>query len=131
MKYLNLICSFVLIVSLVLLQSCGDDDGTNEESCVNDVFGTWEVTSFIPSTANCDALTTYQIGRGTDDNILTLSIVDGSRTLTGNGLINATCSEMTYTVSQGQTIVSGTIIFNGTMLEDRSDLGCLVSASKR
>lgn len=114
-----------------MIQSCGDADASDENSCIDDITGSWQVTGFVPSSANCSGLRTYQMAIGSADNILSLSIVDDTRTLNGSGLVNTNCTEMTYTVSQGQTIVSGTILFNGTMFEDQSDLGCLVSASKQ
>ena len=131
MKNIQFLLSVLLIMTLIFLQSCGDEEEPNEESCVDQVLGTWEVTSFIPFSADCGGLSRYEIATGSADNILSFSIVDGSRTLSGSGLINTSCTQMTYTVSQGQTIVSGTILFNGTMFEDQSDLGCLVSARKQ
>ncbi len=130
MKYIKLLSVLVPLISVILIQSCGDDEGGDESICVDDIFGAWEVTNFVPSSSNC-TLTTYEFRTGTASNILAMSIVDESRTFTGNGLLDADCSEMTYTVSQGGTIVSGSIRFNGAMLEDRSDFGCLVSATKQ
>ena len=85
-----------LIIALIFLQACGNEDGADENSCIDDISGAWDVTSFIPSSANCFELTTYQIGPGPYDNILSITMANGTRTLTGTGLINARCSEMTY-----------------------------------
>ena len=130
MKHINLLSVLALIIPAMLFLSCGDDEGVDESMCVDDIFGVWKVSNFVPSSSNC-TLTSYEFGVGTASNILSMSIVDESRTFTGNGLLDADCSEMTYTVSQGGTIVSGSIKFNGAMLEDKSDFGCLVSATKQ
>ena len=131
MKYPSLQFPYLLILSFFFIQACGDDDSTDENSCIGDLLGIWQVTGFIPSSANCSGLTTYEISTGSANNILSLSIFNDTRTLSGSGLVNTNCTEMTYTVSQGQSIVSGAISFNGRMFEDQSDLGCLVSASKQ
>lgn len=130
MKCLNFLSAVILILSLSLLPSCGDDEAKEEGSCVNDVFGVWKVDSFTPTSANCATLTTYTVGPGSSKNILSLSIVDGSRTFSGSGFIDDNCTEMAYTLEEGQTIIGGDIRFNGSNFEDRSRLGCLVYATK-
>lgn len=131
MKYINFLFVLVLISSLALFQSCSDDGITQGDNCVDNIYGDWEVDSFTPSSANCSELTTYRVSTGRSKNILSLSIVNGSRTFSGSGFIDDNCSEMSYTVSQDQTIISGDIRFNGSSLEDRSGLGCLVKATKQ
>lgn len=136
MKYIHLLSGLTLLIFIALLQSCGGDevcpDGFSgsdcETHCSEDIFGTWNVTNIQP--AFCDLLS-YEIGVGSSTSILSISLDDGTRTLTGNGLLDADCSEMTYTVSSGSTILSGAIQFTGNTMEDRSDLGCLITAEKQ
>ena len=123
-----------LLCTIGILQSCGDDcpDGTSgadcEPDCREGILGMWNVTDIQP--AFCTLLS-YEFGTRTTDSFIAISIDDGSRVLTGEGLLDSDCSEMTYTVSQGGTIVSGSITFDGNILTDRSDLGCLFTASRQ
>ena len=120
----------LLIFLLAVLTSCGSDE-MEEENCANDLIGLWEVTDFTPTTSNCDDISSYQIGTTEQSSIFSLTIINGDQTLIGSGLIDADCTQLTYTVSQGQTISSGDIRFSGDTFEDRSDFGCLVNAIKR
>ncbi len=135
MKGLRKVVGSILTVCIILLLSCGDEeclDGFSgsdcETFCSADIFGTWNVTDIQP--AFC-TLSNYEFGSGISNTIISVSLDDGTRTLTGEGLLDSDCSSMTYTVSAGGTIVSGSITFNGSSMEDRSDLGCLISAAKQ
>jgi len=131
MKEFKLICLVILSLCLIVLGSCGNDDEMEEENCVDNIIGFWDVIDFAPSTSNCGELSSYEIRTTEQSNILSISIINGDQTLSGTGLIDEDCSQLTYTVQQGQTISSGDIRFAGTTFEDRSDFGCLVNADKR
>jgi hypothetical protein len=133
-KYLGLLT----FICLLFIFSCSSDDaeecavgfsGANcEVYCNQGIPGTWNVTDIRP--IGCTLLS-YQFELGSGDNIISMTLDEGDRLLTGNGLLQDDCSEMTYTVSNGATIVSGTIVFTDNTLEDRSGLGCLIYATKQ
>ncbi len=131
MKSFQIVLSVILISLFTILCSCGSDEESENKNCIDEIVGVWDVVSFSPSTADCSSLVSYEIGTTADDNILTISLDEGGRRLEGTGVIDDDCSQLLYTVSEGQTIESGDIRFNGSTFEDRSDFGCLVNAEKR
>ena len=125
----------IYIISIFLLQSCGEEDCTEgksgpncDEDCIETIIGTWNVTNIQP--AFC-TLSTYNFETRPSDSFISVSLDDGTRKLSGEGLLDADCSSMTYTVSEGSDIVNGSITFDGNMLTDMSDLGCLFTAIKQ
>ena len=85
MKFIKLFHLALLFTALAMFPSCGGDDGEEPEemSCADDVKGIWNVTDQIPTSAGC-TLVTYEIGTGTDDNILSIEINDGTRVYSVN-----------------------------------------------
>ena len=134
MKGFKPLCLVTLFFTLAFSYSCGEDDcpdgssGVNCESdCREDIFGIWNVTNIQPMF--CE-LMTYEFRTRTTDSFIAITLDDGSRAFTGEGLLDSDCLSMSYTVSEGGTIISGTISFDGNTLTDMSDLGCLITASK-
>jgi hypothetical protein len=127
MKCIKLLSLFALYMGVILFQSCGDD-AEKDVSCNDDILSVWTVTNIQPSFCT---LLSYEISTGSSNNILSITLDDGTRKLTGSGLLGADCAEMTYTVSAGSTIESGSITFDGNTLVDMSTLGCLFSATKQ
>ena len=130
MKNCKLICLGLLSMCFIVLSSCGSGEDT-EETCTTDIIEFWDVIDFAPSTSNCGQLISYQFMTTDQDNILSVTITNGDQTLSGSGLIDEDCSQLTYTVQEGQTIESGDIRFSGTTFEDVSGFGCIVNAEKR
>ena len=131
MNQLKLISITIMSILLTALPSCSSDDDITEETCTTDIIGFWDVIDFAPSTSNCGQLISYQFMTTDQDNILSVTIINGDQTLSGSGLIDEDCSQLTYTVQAGQTIESGDIRFSGTTFEDVSGFGCIVNAEKR
>jgi hypothetical protein len=108
----------VLLVCVILLQSCGEDEACPngysgndcETHCREDISETWNVTNI--QHAFCELLS-YEIGAGSSTSILSISLDDSKRKLTGSGLLDGDCSEMTCTVFGGGTILNGAIQFYG------------------
>lgn len=153
MKSFKLFFVLASFVSVVLFNSCGDD-ACKDVTCLNGgdciegicdcpegfvgsdcgtscgdvIFGTWNVTDIRP--IGCTLLT-YEFGTGISSNIISVTLDDGTRVLDGEGLLDADCTALTYTVSGNGDIVSGSITFNGSTLIDMSGLGCLITAVKQ
>lgn len=124
-----------LFLSIALFQSCGEEEcpkgiaGPNcEADCIESIIGVWNVTTIDP--AFC-TLSTYNFETRPSDSFISVTLIDETRLLTGEGLLDSDCLSMTYTVSEGGTIVNGSISFDGNRLTDMSDLGCLFTAIKQ
>jgi hypothetical protein len=127
MKGIKLLSVYALCMCIMLFQSC-EDDAEKDISCNDDILGMWNVTNIQPSFCT---LLSYEINTGSSNSILSIVLDDGTRKLSGNGLLDEDCSAMTYTVSEGSTIESGSITFDGNTLVDMSTIGCLFTATKQ
>ena len=152
MNSINKFPVFSILICIILFQSCGDGscgdlkclnggecveglcycpDGYVGEDCgifcFDEIKGTWNVTD---QSTHCDYVS-YTFGVGTSERIFSLDLNDGTRVLSGHGLMDDECKTMTYSVSTSGIIISGAITFNGSTLEDRLDGGCFVSASRQ
>ena len=111
--------------------NCECPDGFETTDCSSPcklrIFGTWEVIETKPE--KCTVL--YYIFSENSGNNLTVSIDDGVGILRGLGRLSADCSELTYAVARGGRKKSGEIIYNGNILSDRSEEGCVITARKK